>query len=600
MASVNSDVTVESSFEVAFGDDASNTTAVSYQASVFWEGAGYDGWPIIPFNPNPTAPTNACYAFNDGQNAPYVNSIVLVSDDSSCDWTTKSSVVNWQQSNTVPILIYTSEYPVSAFFNGSGDATVAYIPVEAGAAIMAAIRAGVQVTADFKNTINSLAFVPSPGFTQPGQPSVFTSVGPTNDLNLKPDIAAPGGDIFSTYLEDSWAILSGTSMATPYIAGVAALYIGKYGGRQVHGPGFAKDLSMRIISSGKSVDWVANYLDYATFDFPAPAIQVGAGLVNATKVLDYQTSLSFGVFALNDTHNFERYHSVNITNNGPSPITYTFSLEAGGAIDTLAANPTDPSADLVVGSYAQVFTSPYAAVPSVSFPSGTFTVKPGQTKTANINFMYPPGLNGTKLPLYSGKIIITGSNGESLAVPYMGVGANLHADLDTVFYYGSGYPTIASGYRQLPIPSDPVWTFNVNFFVVSFPTLYVVFNFDTVEFRWDIFDSTWSERDWTYPPVVGKNGYVGAAALNTDQSYIGLLPNTTDVSATPFSEMPRNIGDSYQWKWFGGLADGSQVGPGNYSMRLAALRPFSTNPQESNNWDIIPTPKFQVIPLEEN
>lgn len=56
-----------------------------------------------------------------------------------------------------------------------------------------------------------------------GQMSDFSSWGVTPDLKLKPEITAPGGNIYSTMLNNSYGSLSGTSMATPHLAGAAAV-----------------------------------------------------------------------------------------------------------------------------------------------------------------------------------------------------------------------------------------------------------------------------------------------------------------------------------------------------------------------------------------
>ena len=86
-----------------------------------------------------------------------------------------------------------------------------------GDKLAASLTAGEQVQVTFAGekitALNSEA----------GKMSSFTSWGTTPNLDFKPEITAPGGQILSTLENNQYGIMSGTSMSAPHVAGGSAL-----------------------------------------------------------------------------------------------------------------------------------------------------------------------------------------------------------------------------------------------------------------------------------------------------------------------------------------------------------------------------------------
>ena len=76
----------------------------------------------------------------------------------------------------------------------------------------------------------------------------FSSSGPTPlSLQLKPDVTAPGVDILSSFPHNEWTELAGTSMATPHVAGAAALL------RQRHPGWTVAQIKSALVATGDPV-----------------------------------------------------------------------------------------------------------------------------------------------------------------------------------------------------------------------------------------------------------------------------------------------------------------------------------------------------------
>lgn len=102
--------------------------------------------------------------------------------------------------------------------------------------------------------------------------SLFSSYGPTDDGRIKPDIAANGEALTSTSngVNNAYTALSGTSMATPSVAGSLNLLVQRYG--QLHGTNRAMWASTLKGLAIQTADEAGT--------FPGPDYRFGWGLMN--------------------------------------------------------------------------------------------------------------------------------------------------------------------------------------------------------------------------------------------------------------------------------------------------------------------------------
>src|SRR5216117_3274592 len=169
-------------------------------------------------------------------------------------------------------------------------------------------------------TTVAAASIVNPGFT--GFAS-FTSGGPrTGDSGLKPDVTAPGVSIISTAIGtgNSGAALSGTSMASPHVAGVAALT------RQAHPTWRVADIKAAIVNTGRPSGVAGYSTSLGGTGLVQPASSTATQVVARTEGQRFGASLNFGFAEFSDR--FRRTKDISLRNHGSSDAIFNVAQAA--------------------------------------------------------------------------------------------------------------------------------------------------------------------------------------------------------------------------------------------------------------------------------
>lgn len=250
---------------------------------------------------------------------------------------------------------------------------------------------------------------------QPELVADFSSRGPVVDTwMIKPDVSAPGVDIVSTIPGNAYGSKQGTSMASPHVAGAAALIL------EAHPTWNVDDVKAALMNTA------VNLVDATGKDYPHNT--QGAGSIRPLEAINTTTlvtpgSHSYGVFSKNKGKQVEKQHFT-LKNLSNERKTYSFDVKFDGA-----------PAGIKVSA------------------SNNLKVNAGQIQKVNLNVQVDAG----KLTpgYYEGTIVV--SDGESTydlptilfvqepdyaRVSSVGVGVNADGSLELSGYFPGGAETV--------------------------------------------------------------------------------------------------------------------------------------------------------------
>jgi hypothetical protein len=384
-----------------------------------------------------------------------------------------------------------------------------------------------------------------------GLVSTFSSWGPSWELTSKPQFTAPGGYILSTYPIDlgGYAVLSGTSMAAPLVAGAYALLA------QARNTTNPVELLSILASTAKPTKWFDGTTTHETW---APIPQQGSGQIQVYEAAQATSKLSVSSLELKDSDQFKASQTFTIENQGEEEVTYSIEELKAPTVYYFTPGTSDPA----------LFPNPNVDDgATLTFGSDEVVVPAGGSADVNVQIV-PPSLNETLLPSFSGYIKLSGSNNDTLLLPYVGVLGSLY-QTPTMF---PGDTYLAST-ANIEAPLDANTTFemphpSLNETGFHGPTPAIRLKTGTPQLRADVVAVSAVEL-----PTTDFFGYPS----------LGSVPTYPRLWASK---------GGYMGALLGTLADGTILPEGAYKIVVSALR-VSGDEEKESDWDIV-----ELVPFE--
>ncbi|KAG8665486.1 hypothetical protein FPOAC2_10561 [Fusarium poae] len=488
------------------------------------------------------------------KNTPDLSKYIVLLRRGSCTFNAKAA--NAVKAGAKYVMFYSNKEELSPFDVSSvkGVKAASIVSPEQGKEWIEALKSKKKIVLNMSDGSNGdVILEQNPNNATGGAVSAFSSWGPTWEMDVKPQFGAPGGKILSTYPREmgSYAVLSGTSMASPLVAGIVALIAEVRGTRD---PALIENLlsanaNPQLFNDGK-----------AFYDFLAPVPQQGGGLLQAYDAAHAKVLLSPSSLSFNDTDNFPDSLNFTLKNTGKKQIDLQISHVPAVTMFTLVKNTIYPD------DFPNDFATEQA---SIKFSESKVTIDAGESIVIEVLATPPKGLNETRLPVWSGYVAINGTDGTSLSLPYQGLSGSLHGS--KVLGPQDTWIANSTDPNRFPMPANTTW---------SLPK-----------------PGTANNQTDTLP------GLTWFLALGSAKLHAEIIPVTTEKpsGATKARVIGEPVDFPMLWNAMGAnsqaftgeLSDGTFAPAGQYVVRYKALRIFGDE-KKKEDWDEAYSPVFGI------